>query len=168
MLTIRVCCALLLSCAAFLISSPLMAQDAAPDEAFDSEMRRELIHIQNARIEAERTAKEKELRLAELSARRGVEVDGTPIAWPRAVIAVINSNWIRPPVSETGREGCTALIELAPNGDVMSVKVEACPSRRLKESILAAVVKSSPLPLPGNPADFRPAIRAHFVPKDEL
>lgn len=97
----------------------------------------------------------------------GAHDDSRLQAWPRTVVAIINSHWTRPPIAETGTGGCTAHIELAGNGDVMSVYFDPpCNPRVLQRSIEAAIIKSSPLPLPDDPALFRRHIVANFYPKD--
>ncbi|MGY1531484.1 cell envelope integrity protein TolA [Luteimonas sp. A649] len=88
--------------------------------------------------------------------------------WPRQIMMAIEGNWIRPPIEETGSTGCTASIELAETGDVMSIHVKSpCAPERLRASIEAAIIKSSPLPLPRDPAVFRSRIILHFTPRDE-
>jgi len=143
-------------------------QASGRDDAFENELRRELAQAQNARIEERRLAQEIERRAAVARARQGLRSDGTPMPWPEAVATLINSNWNRPDIRLTGPEGCAASISIAPNGEVAAVDfVTPCASYVLRESIVSAILKTSPLPLPAEPATFNRTIRARFVPRDE-
>ncbi|MDR7099277.1 hypothetical protein J2X04_001624 [Lysobacter niabensis] len=157
---------LVVFCQSSFAQSPRESSEA--DGAVADERLRQLQQIRVLRAEARRKAEDAERRLAALSAKRGVRPDGTAISWPEAIITVINSNWIRPPIAETGTTGCTASIVIDRSGQVMSIDFKpACNSDPLKHSIENAIIKSSPLPVPDDSSQFTNKIVARFVPQDE-
>lgn len=158
----------MLLCSSMLFAStPAPAASGSQDAAFENEMRRELAKMQNSRIEAQRLAKDAELGLSDLRAREGLRADGTAMSWPEAIVTIVKNNWLRPPIEITGTAGCTASIQISQNGDVMSVSFdEPCASEILQWSIETAILKSSPFPLPADPAFFRHKIVARFTPRD--
>lgn len=88
-------------------------------------------------------------------------------SWARVVVSRIESNWLRPPIEETGPEGCTALITLAAGGEVTDIRFDPpCTSKVLQASVKRAIAVSSPFPLPDDPMQFRSQIRARFTPID--
>lgn len=145
------------------------SSDDVLNDATEKERLRQLQEIRTRRAELLRQVEDAERRLALIRAKRGLGPDGSVISWPEAVITAINSNWIRPPIEETGTTGCTASIVIDSTGEVMSIAFEpACSPTSLKHSIEHAIIKSSPLPLPGDPAQFTNRITARFVPRDEV
>ena len=97
-----------------------------------------------------------------------IGTDHVQPTWPEKIVASIKSNWIRPSIEESGTSSCTSIIEIDRSGEVMSVRFDPpCVPSRLQSSIEAAIIKSSPFPLPAKPSEFSQKIVARFVPRDE-
>lgn len=142
-------------------------QQAISPGARKSDQLRQLEKIRQARTEAQRQLDEAEQRLSAIRATQGVQGDQSQQSWPRKIIDTVRGNWIRPPIEETGTAGCAAAIELADNGDVMSVAFDPpCNPKILQRSIEAAIIKSSPFPLPNDPASFHRHLVINFFPRD--
>lgn len=74
-------------------------------------------------------------------------------------------NWIRPPGATAGLE-CVLSVTQIPGGEVVAVSTERCNAdAAVRRSIEAAVLKSSPLPLPDDPALFDRNLRFTFKPE---
>lgn len=85
-------------------------------------------------------------------------------SWGSIIMRTIERNWIR---FDDDTKGCKATMFLANTGEVLHVAFDPpCSNPLMEESIRRAIAKSSPLPLPEDPADFRSRIKASFVPKD--
>jgi colicin import membrane protein len=78
----------------------------------------------------------------------------------------VERNWIRPASARSGLN-CVVLVRQIPGGDVVEVKVTECNGdAAVLRSIEAAVLRSSPLPPPPNPALFDRSLRFEFRPRD--
>lgn len=76
-------------------------------------------------------------------------------------------NWNRPPSARTGLE-CTVRVAQTPNGTVLSVQIGQCNGdAAVKQSIEAAVIKASPLPLPPDPRVFDRNLVFVFKPLED-
>jgi colicin import membrane protein len=78
----------------------------------------------------------------------------------------VERNWIRP---ASAREGirCVVLVKQIPGGEVVEVRVAECNGdAAVVRSIEAAVLRSSPLPAPPDPALFDRSLRFEFRPRD--
>jgi colicin import membrane protein len=76
-------------------------------------------------------------------------------------------NWNRPPSARTGLE-CTVRVAQTPSGTVLSAQVDKCNGdAAVKQSIEAAVLKSSPLPPPPDPRVFERNLVFVFKPQDD-
>lgn len=102
---------------------------------------------------------------AEQAARDAAAKAGRQATWADQISAAIRRNWTRPPGSPTNFQ-CVVRVELTPVGSVVSAKViRTCGSgAALDESVEKAVLKSDPLPLPANPADFDRVLKILFDP----
>jgi colicin import membrane protein len=76
-------------------------------------------------------------------------------------------NWNRPPSARTGLE-CRVRVTQTPGGTVLSAQIEQCNGdTAVKQSIEAAVMRSSPLPPPPDPRLFERTLVLVFKPTDE-
>ena len=76
-------------------------------------------------------------------------------------------NWNRPPSARTGLE-CRVRVAQTPSGTVLSVQIDQCNGdAAVKQSIEAAVMRSSPLPPPPDPRLFERNLVLVFKPLDD-
>ena len=76
----------------------------------------------------------------------------------------IESNWVKPPSTPDGLN-CKVEVRQVGGGTVVSAKVLSCNGDdAVRQSIVTAVLKSSPLPEPPDPALFDSDITFDFVP----
>ncbi len=76
-------------------------------------------------------------------------------------------NWNRPPSARSGLE-CRVRVAQTPGGTVLSVQIEQCNGdAAVKQSIEAAVMRSSPLPPPPDPRLFERNLVLVFRPTDD-
>lgn len=93
--------------------------------------------------------------------RDQIRADST--RWAIAILAKIRANWEQP--KPLARFDCTVDVEIKPTGEVTSAALrKSCGSEALDKSVIAAIWRASPLPLPANPAVFDPELSLHFVP----
>ncbi len=82
-----------------------------------------------------------------------------------AIMQKIMRNWARPPSAQPGVE-CVVNVRLAPNGDVINVRIESCNGDdAVKRSVEAAVYKASPLPTAPDPRLFKRDLQIGFKPE---
>jgi colicin import membrane protein len=75
-------------------------------------------------------------------------------------------NWNRPPSARAGLE-CRVRVTQTPGGTVLSVQIDACNGdAAVKQSIEAAVMRSSPLPSPPDPRLFERNLVLVFKPEE--
>lgn len=75
-------------------------------------------------------------------------------------------NWNRPPSARPGLE-CRVKVAQAPGGAVLSVQIDQCNGdEAVKQSIEAAVMRSSPLPAPPDPRLFERNLVLVFKPEE--
>ena len=75
-------------------------------------------------------------------------------AWTSAIARAIRSNYVRPPSSLEDFQ-CPVGVVISPSGTVISARiVKSCGSGPVDESVLRAVYKSDPLPIPSDPSVF--------------
>ena len=132
--------------------------------------RRRQAEIERQRQENERLRAEAEAaRQAELDAESarlaGMQAD----AKARYVYRIqqrIQSVWVRPMTATDGIE-CIVNIRQLPGGEVVSVSIGRCNGdAAVQRSIIAAVEKASPLPIPDDPSVFDRNIQLEFRPRD--
>ena len=121
-----------------------------------------------ARAARERLAAEAalEAQLAEENSRSSAIRSGAQDEWNFRVRERIESNWYRPASARRGLQ-CRVAVTLVPGGTVVSAVVEACNGdEAVRESLRAAVLKSSPLPLPKDPRLFERKLVLEFTPDE--
>lgn len=121
-----------------------------------------------ARAARERLAAEAalEAQLAEENSRATAIRSGAQDEWNFRVRERIESNWYRPASARRGLQ-CRVAVTLVPGGTVVSAVVEACNGdAAVRESLRAAVLKSSPLPLPKDMRLFERKLVLEFTPDE--
>jgi colicin import membrane protein len=85
--------------------------------------------------------------------------------WQQVLADHIASNWLRSP-GLPSQLYCKVEINLLPNGEVVNAKiVQSSGNPSFDNSVLNAVYKSSPMPLPQDPKAFVPLLRPGFTPE---
>jgi colicin import membrane protein len=124
--------------------------------------------------QAARDAKAKAQREADLKRRLAAEeAEGAALARPGVVdeyrallVQAIERNWIRPPSARAGLT-CTLYVNQATGGTVMDVKLGPCNGDDVvRESIVTAVYRASPLPAPSDPRAFERRLEIVFRPTE--
>jgi colicin import membrane protein len=91
---------------------------------------------------------------------------GAMSSWVSQITARIQRAWIRPPSARPGIE-CTLFVTQVPGGEVTDVKLGTCNGDdAVKQSILDAAYRASPLPAPSDPALFERSLEVTFRPTD--
>jgi colicin import membrane protein len=145
------------------------AEETERKKAADAEARRK-------QEEAARAAEDKKVRdarEADLKRQLAAEEEGAAVARSgvvdeyRALLAqAIERSWIRPPTARAGLE-CTLLVTQAPGGTVVDVRLGACNGdQTVRESIVNAVYRASPLPAPRDPRAFERRLEIVFKPTE--
>ncbi len=151
------------------------AEEEARKAALDAEQKR-LAAIEDAKRKEAEAAENK--RKAEDKARQealarqiaadeaarmaAIRADSQKL-WVRALADAIRRNWLRPPGADTF--SCKLNVQLLPNGQVVSARIiSSCGSPILDDSVIKAVYKASPLPLPSEPSAFVPDLNLTFKP----
>lgn len=112
-------------------------------------------------------------REAELRARLAVEerrtaalAGGLRGEYAALIRARIQRNWIRPASAQAGLK-CTIHVTQIPGGEVVGATLGACNGdAAVRQSIITAVLRSSPLPAPPDPTLFERNLTIEFVPED--
>ena len=106
--------------------------------------------------------------LLSFAAFAGDQIESDKLAWRAALSAKVEAHWFRPSIAETGQGPCSVYVLMSSTGEVLGVRLkEPCATRILERSIIAAIGRSSPLPLPVSPAAFEGRVLLSFYPKDE-
>ena len=86
--------------------------------------------------------------------RAGADI--SPLAqWASEVQQRIHDNWVRP-VGSSEIKRCLIYLKVSPNGTVESAEFkEPCGDTTFEESVRTTIQRSSPLPLPSDPAVFQ-------------
>ncbi|MES2885604.1 MAG: cell envelope integrity protein TolA [Pseudomonadota bacterium] len=154
------------------------AEEQARKAALDAEQKR-LAEIEDAKRKAAEAAEnkrkaEERARAEALAAQLAAEENARMAAiradsqalWVRAMGAAIRRNWLRPPDNQA-TFACKVGFRLINNGQVVpnSVRiVSSCGSLVLDDSVIKAVYKASPLPLPSEPSAFVADLVVNFRP----
>jgi colicin import membrane protein len=120
---------------------------------------------EDARLRAEREA---DLRRQLEAEERGAAArsSGQAAQWAAAIQGRIQRAWIRPASARAGLD-CTVAVTQVPGGEVVAVRVLACNGDdTVRQSIEAAVLRASPLPVPPDPSLFERNIEVRFKPND--
>jgi outer membrane biosynthesis protein TonB len=85
-------------------------------------------------------------------------------SWESQIAAKINRAWLRPPTARPGIS-CVLNVTQVPGGEVTQVSIGECNGdQAVRESIMDAVYRASPLPPPPDPALFDRNLRINFRP----
>jgi colicin import membrane protein len=88
--------------------------------------------------------------------------NGAVQSWQAQISARIHRAWLQPPSARSGLE-CLLLVTQAPGGAVLSAKLESCNGdQAVRESLVAAAYRASPLPPPPDPSLFDPKVEVLF------
>jgi len=91
---------------------------------------------------------------------------GAMSSWAAQIQARIQRAWIRPPSARSGLD-CTLYVTQVPGGEIVNVKLGSCNGDdAVKQSILDAAYRASPLPPPPDPALFERNLELYFRPTD--
>jgi colicin import membrane protein len=118
---------------------------------------------QEAKLRAEREAELK--RQLEAEEKRQAAVSSGELAnYIAQIQARIQHAWNRPPSAAAGLD-CTVYITQVPGGTIAAARLGECNGDdAVRESILAAVYRASPLPAPSNPELFDRNLKVPFRP----
>ena len=147
------------------------ADAEAARRAAEEETRRKAVAAEAERQKAEAEARAE--REAALQRRLAAEEEAVSFArsgvideYRSLLVQTIERNWIRPPSARAGLQ-CTLYVTQAPGGTVVDVRLGACNGDEpVRESIVTAVHKSSPLPAPRDPRAFERRLEIVFKPTE--
>ena len=118
-----------------------------------------------ARARAQREA-DLRARLADEEQRTAAVAGGLRAQYVAMIQARVQRNWIRPASARPGLK-CTVRVTQIPGGEVMGAALGACNGdEAVRQSIVSAVLRSSPLPAPPDPSLFERILVIEFVPED--
>jgi colicin import membrane protein len=121
---------------------------------------------EDARLQAQREA-ELQSQLEEEEGRNQAENAGLLNQYIALIEQRVVRNWNRPPSARAGLE-CRVRVAQTPGGTVLSVQIDQCNGdAAVRQSIEAAVMRSSPLPPPPDPRLFERNLVLVFKPIDE-
>jgi colicin import membrane protein len=124
---------------------------------------------QDAKVKAEREADLKRRLAAEAAEEEGAMAmarSGIVDEYRTLLSQAIERSWIRPPSAKAGLE-CTLYVSQAPGGTVVDVKLGTCNGdQSVRESIVNAVYRASPLPAPRDPRAFERRLEIVFRPTE--
>ena len=91
---------------------------------------------------------------------------GALSSWAAQIQARIQRAWIRPPSARAGID-CTLYVTQVPGGEIVNVRLGTCNGDdAVKQSILDAAYRASPLPAPSDPNLFERNLEVNFRPID--
>ena len=139
----------------------------------EAEAARRAAEEETRRKEAAAEAAARAEREAALQRRLAAEEEAVSFArsgvideYRSLLVQTIERNWIRPPSARAGLQ-CTLYVTQAPGGTVVDVRLGACNGDEpVRESIVTAVHKSSPLPAPRDPRAFERRLEIVFKPTE--
>jgi colicin import membrane protein len=149
------------------------AEEAERRKAADADAKRkqqdEAKAAQDAKVKADREADLKRRLAAEAAEEEGAAAmarSGVVDEYRTVLSQAIERSWIRPPSAKAGLE-CTLHVSQAPGGTVVDVKLGACNGdQSVRESIVNAVYRASPLPAPRDPRAFERRLEIVFRPTE--
>jgi len=90
---------------------------------------------------------------------------GAVSSWEAQISARIHRAWIQPPSARPGIE-CELIVTQARGGAVQNARIGSCNGdQAVRESIVAAAYRASPLPAPPDPSLFLPEVEVTFKPQ---
>jgi colicin import membrane protein len=120
---------------------------------------------EDARAQQQREA-ELRSQLEEEEGRRQAEASGLLSEYVALIEQRVVRNWNRPPSARAGLD-CRVRVTQTPGGTVLSVQIDQCNGdAAVKQSIEAAVMRSSPLPPPPDPRLFERNLVLVFRPEE--
>ncbi len=129
----------------------------------EEEIERQRLENLRLRREAESTARQVEID-AEFNRFAAVDA-GELAAYQFAIQQKVRRNWVEPASSRPGLK-CEVRVQQLPGGAVVSVSILTCNGdAAVRRSIVAAIEKASPLPIPSNPNLFDRNLRFTFRPE---
>ena len=154
----------------------------AEDRKREEELSKQAIEEEEKRLAAEkaekkkkaeqarREAEERRAREAELSAALGAESEQRSAQeaniWGTQLVAAIQRVWTRPPGVADQKYSVVVNMQLSATGEVLSARIQKSSGNpQIDESVLRAVYKASPMPLPRDPTVFQPGINITFIPR---
>jgi colicin import membrane protein len=149
------------------------AEEAERRKATDADAKRRQLDeakvAQDAKVKADREADLKRRLAAEAAEEEGAAAmarSGVVDEYRTLLSQAIERSWIRPPSAKAGLE-CTLHVSQAPGGTVVDVKLGACNGdQSVRESIVNAVYRASPLPAPRDPRAFERRLEIVFRPTE--
>ena len=121
---------------------------------------------QDAKAKAALEADLKRRLAAEEEEGAAVAQSGVKDEYRALLVQAIERNWIRPPSARAGL-ACTLYVNQATGGTVIDVKLGPCNGdEAVRESIVNAVYRASPLPAPGDPRAFERRLEIVFRPTE--
>ncbi len=145
------------------------ADAAATRKAENDARAREQAERQRQAEEARtRAQRETDLRarLADEEQRTAAVAGGLRSQYVAMIQARIQRNWIRPASARSGLK-CTVRVTQIPGGEVVGATLGTCNGdEAVRQSIVSAVLRSSPLPAPPDPSLFERNLVIEFVPED--
>jgi len=145
--------------------------EAAPkDDEFQKRRAREQLAMEQRKIDDERKRADDERRKAENDRiAREMAASGRAKAlneYIGRIRAKVKQNWILPLDLQGNPEAVFEVVQL-PTGEVISVKVvKGSGNPAYDEAVHRSILKSSPLPLPTDRADFSRVLKLTFRPRD--
>lgn len=120
---------------------------------------------EEARTRAQREA-DLRARLADEEQRTAAVAGGLRSQYVAMIQARIERNWIRPASARSGLK-CAVRVTQIPGGEVVAATLGTCNGdEAVRQSIVSAVLRSSPLPAPPDPSLFERNLVIEFVPED--
>jgi colicin import membrane protein len=124
---------------------------------------------QDAKVKTERETDLKRRLAAEAAEEEGAMAmarSGVVDEYRTLLSQAVERSWIRPPSAKAGLE-CTLYVSQAPGGTVVDVKLGTCNGdQSVRESIVNAVYRASPLPAPRDPRAFERRLEIVFRPTE--
>ena len=141
-------------------------EDAAAKERRAAEQRKQEDDKRKAQETAQRAQMEADLKRS-LDAEERLNTarsSGALASWQAQITARIQRAWLRPPSAKAGIE-CILDVTQVPGGEVTNVRLGACNGdQAVRDSIVAAVYRASPLPPPPDPNLFERNLEITFKP----
>jgi colicin import membrane protein len=142
------------------------AQPPRVDKNFEKRMREQLAREQQVVAQADAERRERELKA--LIAKRDADARARALAaWQDKIRAKIRGNIILPR-DIPGNPEAVYDVALLPNGEVLSARrTRSSGHAGYDDAVYRAILKSSPLPKPDNPALFERRLELRFRPLDK-
>lgn len=143
----------------------LKQQAAAAEKARAAEQAHlKKIREQTAQAQKEAAAARKAQMQQQMEAEQQQQMDKARGNWIAAIRDKVTQSWIRPPDTPSGLD-CFVKITQLPSGQVTGAEMQKCNGdSAVKQSIITAIYKASPLPTPDDSQVFSRIIVFEFAP----